>query len=230
MSTDSPGYLSIIEQVIPSLVSAEENVSLLVIPSVNEICGVIKNLGRSSTLGPDGFARDFFSQCLEIVENDVCSAIQSFFHSRFIEPGLNSCNMVFISKCNQASFIGQYRPIFIGNFLSKVIEKIFALHLAPTAAKVVSIEQLRFLQGRNMQHCIEEASKCTNLLLSRSQLSSMALKVDIQKAIDTMQWDFFFEVLQCFGFCEVICEWVWAILGSVRISILSTGSPNGYLF
>lgn len=109
-------------------------------PSFSERREVAKGMDDSSVSGPDDFTRYSFSHCWEIVEPNVCTVVQSFFFLGFIKPGSNSCNMVLIPKCSQASSVGQYRPIVLGNILFKIMEKNYALRLAPIASTVISDE------------------------------------------------------------------------------------------
>ena len=46
------------------------------------------------------------------------------------------------------------------------------------------------------------------------------MKLDIQKAFDTMSWDFIMAVLDSFGFSITFRNWIRAIFDSARISIL----------
>ena len=56
----------------------------------------------------------------------------------------------------------------------------------------------------------------------------MAIKIDIRKAFDTMDWDFILSILENFGFSNIFCSWILNIFQSARISILINGSPKGY--
>lgn len=56
----------------------------------------------------------------------------------------------------------------------------------------------------------------------------MALKVDIQKAFDTMHWDFILHVLESLGFIEHFCNMIFSILNSARLSISLNGQLEGY--
>lgn len=214
--------------VIPTLVRPDDNIGLTSVPDWAEIKAVVHELDGSSAPGPDGFTGDFFKHCWEIVESDVCRAVQAFFLTSCIELGLNSSNMVLLPKVSTASAIGHYRPIVLSNFLFKVVTKILANRLALIVSRIVSPEQFGFIQGRNIQHCIAGAFECVNILSSRTQFGNFAMKIDIKKAFDTMRWNFLLTVLQLFGFCPTFCLWIRTILESSRISILLNGSPKGY--
>ncbi|XP_042499710.1 uncharacterized protein LOC122077876 [Macadamia integrifolia] len=54
------------------------------------------------------------------------------------------------------------------------------------------------------------------------------VKIDIQKAYDTIDWDFIFHVLRKFGFSETWIRWVYQMLVSAKISVIFNGGPIGY--
>jgi hypothetical protein len=47
----------------------------------------------------------------------------------------------------------------------------------------------------------------------------LALKIDIKKAFDSIDWNFLLSVLHQFGFNHVFCDWIREILHSVCLSI-----------
>lgn len=56
--------------------------------------------------------------------------------------------------------------------------------------------------------------------------SNIALKLDIKKAFDTVDWDFM--VLQTFGFDETFCKWIKVILHSAKLSFMVNGKLVGF--
>lgn len=54
----------------------------------------------------------------------------------------------------------------------------------------------------------------------------MALKIDIKKAFDIVEWSFLIHVLRCFKFKDYFCNWILTILHSAKLSI----SINGTIF
>ncbi|KAL2232499.1 UNVERIFIED_CONTAM: putative mitochondrial protein [Sesamum indicum] len=55
-----------------------------------------------------------------------------------------------------------------------------------------------------------------------------AFKVDIQKAYDTVEWDFLLSVLQLFGFPEIFRRWVEECISSPSFSVGMNRKPHGY--
>ena len=54
----------------------------------------------------------------------------------------------------------------------------------------------------------------------------MAIKTDMSKAYDRIEWDFLDQVLQSFGFLEVWRVWIRQCVRSVSYSFLINGEPR----
>ena len=56
--------------------------------------------------------------------------------------------------------------------------------------------------------CITFASDCVNVLHKKFYGGSAAMKIDIRKAFDTLDWNFLCCVLQAFGFSPTFLDWI----------------------
>jgi hypothetical protein len=72
------------------------------------------------------------------------------------------------------------------------------------------------------------ASEAVNLLHNKSYGGNLALKIDITKAFDTLDWSFLLKVLKAFGFNDTFCNWIKVILHSAFLSISINGKSHGY--
>lgn len=57
---------------------------------------------------------------------------------------------------------------------------------------------------------------------------NVALKFDIKKAFDTIDWTFLLKVLNAFGINRTFCSWIMTILQSAKLSILVNGHPASF--
>ena len=219
---------NLVDTLIPSLVSNADNALLSAIPSNEEIKKTVFDLDPSSAPGPDGFNGAFFQTCWQIIQEDLCKAISQFFTQSWILPGLNSNFLTLIPKSPNADTISNFRPIALDNFFFKIIPKILCERLALIAPKLVTPHQNGFIRGRSIHHCIGITSECFNLLDMKNQGGNVAIKIDIAKAFDTLDWGFSLKVLHSFGFSHTFIGWIRTILHSARMSILINGSPCGY--
>ncbi|PNX90569.1 ribonuclease H, partial [Trifolium pratense] len=215
-------------EVIPNLVTEETNALMTMLPSHDEIKAAVFALNKDSAPGPDGFGAFFFQHYWDIVKFDVFNAVLEFFTSSSILPGFNSNVIALIPKTPDASSIDQYRPIAMANFKFKIISKIIADRLASIMPSLISDEQKGFIHDRNIKDCLCIASEAANLLHNKSYGGNLALKIDITKAFDTLDWSFLLKVLKTFGFNEMFCHWIHVILKSAFLSVSFNGKSHGY--
>jgi hypothetical protein len=201
---------------------------MTVLPSLQEIKAAVFALNRDSAPGPDGFGAFFFHHFWDLVKTDLSNAVLQFFTSSWILPGYNSNIIALLPKVQNATSIDQYRPIAMANFKFKVISKIIADRLASIMPSIISEEQMGFIHDRNIKDCLCIASEAANLLHNKSYGGNLALKIDISKAFDTLEWPFLLHVLKCFGFNNTFCNWIHVILQSAFLSISVNGKSEGY--
>lgn len=116
---------------------------------------------------------------------------------------MNSNLVVLIPKFKNAERIHQYRPIALANFQFKIISKVLADRLAEIVPSIVSENQRGFINGRSINERICITSEAIKLLNKKSFGGNVAIKFDIKKAFNTLDWGFsFINVLHSFGFDE----------------------------
>jgi hypothetical protein len=144
-------------------------------------------------------------------------------------PNLNSNLIILIPKVSGADKLDNFRPITLANFQFKIITKILADRLGSIASKIIFEHQGGFILGRQIQDCIMIASEAVNLLNKRAFGGSMAMKIDVRKTFDTINWEFLLQVLKSFGFSQCFCNWINTILHSARLSLCINGKSIGFV-
>jgi len=218
----------LLDKYIPLKVSDEDNDMLTAIPSSEEVKHAVFDLNGDAAPGPDGYPSYFYQHFWHIIGHDVMNSTQYFFQHNYIMPNLNSNLLILIPKVHGADKLDNFRPIALANFQFKLITKILADRLGVIASKIISIHQRGFIPGRQIHDCIMIASKAVNLLHKKAYGGNLALKIDVRKAFDTVNWKFLMHVLQCFGFTQVFCDWILTILHSAKISININGKVVGF--
>ncbi|KAI9154331.1 hypothetical protein LWI28_024522 [Acer negundo] len=156
--------LSIVDDMIPSLVTTAENAFLTSVPSADDIHDAVFAMDAASALGPDGFSSSFYQRCWDVVGSDVVLAVYDFFITGVIFPGLNSSFIVLLPKLRDSISVDQFHPIVLSNFLFKISSKILADRLARVAARIISPQQFGFIRDRHIEDCIALTSDCVNVL------------------------------------------------------------------
>lgn len=55
-----------------------------------------------------------------------------------------------------------------------------------------------------------------------------ALKIDLKKAFDSVQWEFLFDVLSLFGYLSIFVRWIKSCVSTAMFSVKLNGSLCGY--
>ncbi|XP_043721076.1 uncharacterized protein LOC122668600 [Telopea speciosissima] len=156
-------------------------------------------------------------------ENDVLVAVPSVEEIKQAVMDLDPS-----SAPGPDGFPGTFFRVCWGIVGPERIPKILATRLAPLLPKLISEEQGEFQKGKIIFSNIGVASELTNMMKAKCFGGSLGLKLDVQKAYDTLEWQFLFDVLRKFGFHERWIKWVHQILVSTRISVLVNGGLVGF--
>jgi hypothetical protein len=170
----------------------------------------------------------FYKHYWEIISQDLIEAVSSFFTRGHILTEINRTFITFIPKSDKAAKINQFRLISLCNTIYKIISKILAARLKPLLHKVISPWQSAFVPGRVIQDNSIIAHEVLNTMKKKSGfVGLMALKIDTEKAFDTMEWSFLLNVLRLHGFSSIWINWISQCIFTPSFSFLINGSPFG---
>lgn len=91
--------------------------------------------------GPDGLSPLFFQKYWHIVGNDVTATILFVLNSGHMLHKMNYTHIVPIPKNNDPKTISDYRPISLGNVVSRIFSKVLANQLKLMLPNVISDSQ-----------------------------------------------------------------------------------------
>ncbi|XP_027158272.1 uncharacterized protein LOC113759893 [Coffea eugenioides] len=148
---DTPAMMDV-PDVIPRLVSLEDDVQLEAVPPLEEVRQTVFEMDVNSAAGPDSFTGKLFSFAWEIVGGDVYNDVQSFFCGAELLRRIIATSIVLLSKVHQQKDFSQFRAISLCNFVNKIFSKILARRLAPILPKIISVNQSGFVQGRSISN------------------------------------------------------------------------------
>ncbi|GJY17397.1 uncharacterized protein Tco_0388888, partial [Tanacetum coccineum] len=193
-----------------------------------EIKGAMFAIGNDKAPGPDGYTSVFFKKSWDIVGSDVCNAVRDFFSNGKLLQEINHTILALIPKVSTSSRINDYHLISCCNVIYKCICKIITNRLKEGLGDVVSDNQSAFVPGRS----ISDNILLTHELMHKYHLNKgpprCAFKVDIQKAYDTVDWQFLKSILLGFGFDRKMVSWIMACVSSTTFSLCINGELHGY--
>jgi hypothetical protein len=108
----------------------------------------------------------------------------------------------------------EYWPISLCNVLYKLISKVLANLLKHVLPYIISSEQSSFILGRLITDNILVAFETLHTMDSqlKGKEGFMALKLDMSKAYDRLEWDFLEAMLQKLGFAN---WWIQLLMSCV---------------
>ncbi|MCI24055.1 RNA-directed DNA polymerase (Reverse transcriptase) [Trifolium medium] len=114
------------------------------------------------------------------------------------------------------------RPISLCNVVYKLVAKLLANRPKGCLSKCVSEEQSAFVEGRSILDNALTAIEIIHVLKrkTRGNKGELALKIDIRKTYDRVDWVFLRGVLNRMGFEERWIHWVMMCVSSVHYSVL----------
>ncbi|KAL0427839.1 UNVERIFIED_CONTAM: LINE-1 retrotransposable element O protein [Sesamum latifolium] len=95
-------------------------------------------------------------------------------------------------------------------------------------SSLTSPSQNAFVPGRSIGDNILLAQELFTEYNQQNLPPRCALKVDLRKAYDTVEWDFLMEVLRFFGFATLFIAWIEECVTTPSFSVCLNGSPHGF--
>lgn len=179
--------------------------------------------------GVDGLHAGFFRYFWADVKGSVCREVMGVFELKLVPSLLNETMISLIPKCPNPKNFNNYRPISLCNTIYKVITKIIVGRIRSLLDKVASPNQTTFVLGRRgLDNFIIAQELIHSLDHKRGKVSLMAIKVDLAKAYDCLEWPFIHKVLNTFHFPQMLIDLIMGCISATSISILFNGGKMIY--
>lgn len=158
-------------QHIPKLVSREDNYNLNRLVTEEKVKEVIKEMHNRKAPGPNGFNVDLFKTCWETIKQDILDVVEDSRKSRTVLRALNESFIALIPKPEKSMTPNRLRPIALCNVVYKIISKVISNRLKPLLPMLVSEEQTRYVEGRQILNNIFQAHKVVHSLKTNKKAS-----------------------------------------------------------
>ncbi|RVW84239.1 Transposon TX1 uncharacterized 149 kDa protein [Vitis vinifera] len=192
-----------------------------------EIHLALMGMNGDKAPGPDGFTVAFWQFCWEFVKEEIVDVFKEFYEDKSFAKSLNSTFLVLIPKKGGAEDLGDFRPISLLGGVYKLLAKVLSNRIKGVLDKVVSPDQNAFVKGRQILDASLIANEVIDYWLKRKE-KGVICKLDIEKAYDSINWNFLMKVMRKMGFGDRWLKWIWWCISTASFSILVNGVPAGY--
>jgi hypothetical protein len=228
-SSSQPSINDDLLNLFDNCISSDENISICSIPSEQEIFDTLSSIGSTKSPGPDGFTALFYKKYWDVIKDVVLKCIWDFFKKNHLLKEQNHTFIALVPKQLGAISVSHFRPISLCNIIYKIISKILANRFKTLLHHFISPYQSAFVPSRNIQDNSILAHELLHSLKNKKGRGGlMAVKIDMEKAFDRMEWSFLFSILSKLGFSPIWINWIRICITSPSFSILINGSPFGH--
>lgn len=186
-------------------------------------------MNPSKAPGPDGFTAFFYQKYWkEIGEATISNCLEILNQNRSVKEW-NDTFITLIPKVKQPKKVSDFRPISLCNVAYKIVAKVIVNRMKWVLQDIISENQSAFVPGRSIFYNIIIGHECLHTIKSRRTRKKrwVALKLDMSKAYDRVEWKFLEKLMIKIGFH---CQWVALIMDCIttaNFSILINNSPSG---
>lgn len=175
----------------------------------------LKQMKPMTTPGPDGMPPLFYKAYWSTVGPNVIDATLSVLNSGTMPPLLNRTFISLIPKIKSPERAKDFRLISLCNVMYKLISKTIANRLKKILPKLVFESQSAFMSNRLITDNIIVVFETLHHLKNKRQGKTgfMALKLDMSKAYDRVEWVFLEIIMKKLGFDD---KWIAFISTCIR--------------
>nr|XP_027093548.1 uncharacterized protein LOC113713943 [Coffea arabica] len=216
---------------IPHTISGSMNANLTKPVDEGEIRSALFSMNPDKAPGVDGMPPIFFQKFWNIVKKDLVGAVQTFFHTSHLLKSVNHTAISLIPKILIPTSLKHYRPISLCTTVYKIIAKILANRLKQVLHACISKTQSAFVPGRQILDNIMISHEFLHFLKNKRQGKEgfMAVKLDMSKAYDRVEWGFLDAVMRKMGFNDKWRSWIMECISTASYSFLVNGEVKEYV-
>lgn len=197
--------------------------------TLEEVKNAVFSMSADKSPGLDGMNGSFYKEHWDIVGPLVSKAILDCLNEHADMDLINSTLVTLIPKVKEPRRVGDFRPISLCNVIYKVISKVLINRLKPILPLIITETQSAFVPGRVITDNALIAYECLhNLrLMKEGKRCYEAMKSDMSKAYDRVEWLFIEKMLIKLGFLQQWVDKIMKCVTSVRYSFQINGQIYG---
>lgn len=220
--------IDVITNCIRPLVTDDMNAELNAPFTETDILKALNDLNPNKAPGPNGFSAGFYQKEWHVIKADVINTVLGILNNGEQVRPLNNTIITLIPKKKDPTTVKDCRPINICNDIFKIVARTITNRLKSSLGDIIDPCQSAFIPGRAITDNIMLGFECMHWFShSKSRKGYAALKLDMTKAYDRVEWNYLEKILNRLGFKNKMVNLIMNCIKSVKYSININGRITG---
>lgn len=210
-------------QYCPSPLSSDESSDLDLPLSGEEILTALKQMKPGKSPGPDGLTVSYYKSFPGTLVPHLTKAFNNLSPTSNTMRDILEAHVTLIPKQGKdPSLVSNYCPISLLNVDLKLYAKVLANRILPLLPKLISLDQVGFVPGREAR---DNTIKALNIhhWLSKTSTKGFFLSLDEEKAFDRVAWDYMEATLRVMGFPSHLLQMILALYSAPTAKLRING-------
>lgn len=194
-----------------------------------EFTRAVKQMHPDKSSGPDCFSPAFFQHFWGLLGEEIFVNCKSWLRDVSFPVELNNTTLVLVPKKENVERMTEVRPIALCNVLYKILEKVLANMLKSILPVTISENQSAFVHGRNITDNVLIGYEIIHYMKRKNKgdEGEVALKLDISKAYDRVDWNYLKHGMEVMGFDDKWIKWMFLCVTTVEYMVCMNGTLAG---
>ena len=199
--------------------------------TLEDITSALSYMYPTKAPGPDGLPVVFFQKHWQIVGSRVTKTCLHILNEQGTLESLNHTFIALIPKIEKTRVVSNFRPINLCNVVYRIITKAIANRLKPILTYIISPNQSAFIPDRLITDNVIIGYECLHKIRhSKGKTNGlMALKLDISKTYNRIEWNFLEQSLIALGFSTKCIGLIMRCITTALFLIIINGSLVGLI-
>uniref|UniRef100_A0A803NPX3 Reverse transcriptase domain-containing protein n=1 Tax=Cannabis sativa TaxID=3483 RepID=A0A803NPX3_CANSA len=208
-------------RLIPNRISRATNDYLLEPFSSEDVFQAMRAIHPQKAPGSDGLPGLFYRKYWSLIGPEVTKVCLGILNEGMQVKDINDTLLCLIPKVPKPTRMTEFKPISLCNVIYKIVAKCLAGRMKQSLHQAISEEQSAFIGGRLIQDNAIVGFESLHCMKTKrfGNGNKMALKLDMSKAYDRVEWNFLVTMMRGLGYEE---QWIE--------KIMRAGSINGVQF
>ena len=196
--------------------------------SDKEVLNCLKKMSNNKAPGLDGWPAEFFKLFWSDLSVFIVRAINNCYRDNELSLSISRGIVTLIPKQGKdRKDIKNWRPITLLSVIYKLISGCINNRLKTCLPALINSDQTGFLPGRYIG---ENIRLLYDLMFytEKNNIPGLLLSIDFEKAFDSLNHNFIWQVLHAFGFGQSLIKWCKLLLSNNSSCVLVNGGMSKF--